>query len=75
VSSPLDDGVGVSAWRIRGLADQYQDRAYANAQETGGDTRTVECDAWLRQRLANEGVRPEFIEVEFERVMAEVLRV
>jgi hypothetical protein len=74
-SSPLDDGVGVSAWRIRGLADEYQDRAYANAQESGGDTRTAECDAWLRQKLANEGVRPEHIEVEFRRVMDVVFRV
>ena len=48
--------------------------AYANAQQTGGDTRTAHCDAWLRQTLAEE-VLPEFIETEFERVMAEVFRV
>jgi hypothetical protein len=67
--------VGISAWRIHQLSDEYQDRTYAKSQETGGDTRTAECDAWLRQRLADEGVLPEFIEVEFQRVMAEVFRI
>jgi Protein of unknown function (DUF3631) len=74
-SRPLDDGVGLSAWRIRQLADQYQDRAYANAQANDGDTRTADCDAWLRQTLAEQGVPPEFIKVEFARVMTEVFRV
>jgi uncharacterized protein DUF3631 len=72
-SRPLDDGVGVSAWRIRQLAEQYQDRAYANAQANDGDTRTAECDAWLRQALT-EMVLPEFVEAEFKRVMTEVFR-
>jgi len=66
---------GLSHWRIRVLADQYQELAYANAQARDGDTRTAECDAWLRQRLADDGVRSEHIEIEFERVMAEVFRV
>ena len=48
---------------------------YANAQANGGDTRTAELDAWLRQRLADEGVRPEHIEIEFERVMQVVFAV
>ena len=61
--------------RIQRLADEYAYRAYSNAQTTGGDPRTAECDAWLRQTLADGGVRPEFVEVEFERVMAEVFRV
>ena len=74
-SSPSADGVGISAWHIHQLSDEYQDRAYANSQETGGDTRTAECDAWLRQKLADEGVLPESIEVEFQRVMAQVFRV
>jgi hypothetical protein len=69
------DGVGISTRHIQRLADEYQDRAYANSQETGGDTRTAECDAWLRQKLADEGVRPEHIEIEFRRVMAAVFRV
>jgi hypothetical protein len=66
---------GLSRRRIRDLAEQYQDLAYANAQENGGDTCTAGCDAWLRQTLGEEGVAPEFIEVEFERVMVEVFRV
>jgi 5S rRNA maturation endonuclease (ribonuclease M5) len=62
---------GVSERHIRQLGDQYNDRAYANYQESG-DTRTAECDAWLRQKLADEGVLPEHIETEFKRVMAVV---
>ena len=60
--------------RIQNLAEQYQERAYANAQAHDGDTHTADCDAWLRRILAEDGVLPEFIETEFERVMAEVLR-
>jgi Protein of unknown function (DUF3631) len=69
------DEPGLSRRRVRDLAEQYQERAYANAQENDGDTRTAELDAWLRQRLASEGVLPEFIEAEFGRVMVEVFRV
>jgi len=58
---------------IVGLAEEYMGRACANYRETGGDTRTTELDAWLRQRLAEEGVSPEHIEVEFRRVVATVL--
>jgi 5S rRNA maturation endonuclease (ribonuclease M5) len=58
---------GLSSRRIRGLAEQYQELAYANAQENGGDTRAADCDAWLWQTLAEEGVPPEFVEIEFER--------
>jgi Protein of unknown function (DUF3631) len=72
---PFNGGApGLSEHRIRDLAEQYQERAYANAQENGGDTRTAELDAGLRQVLAEE-VLPESVEVEFERVMAEVFRV
>jgi hypothetical protein len=60
---------GLSRRRIRELAGQYQDRAYANAHETGGDTRTAECDAWLRAILREEVDLPEHVEIEFERVM------
>jgi putative DNA primase/helicase len=62
-------GWGLSERRIRELAEQYQDRAYANAQETGGDTRTAECDAWLRAVLDQEVDLLEHVEIEFERVM------
>lgn len=71
---PQPDEPGLSRQRIRDLAEQYQERAYANARENGGDTRIGECDAWLRQRLADDGAPPEFVEVEFKRVMAEVFR-
>jgi hypothetical protein len=64
----------VSRPRIKDLGEQYQEMAYANAQANDGDTRTADCDAWLRQRLADDGVLPEFIEVEFARVMDEVFR-
>jgi 5S rRNA maturation endonuclease (ribonuclease M5) len=83
VSLPADDGKeqpfnggapGLSEYRIRNLAEQYQERAYANAQENGGDTRTAELDADLRRRLAEE-VLPEFVEVEFARVMDQVFRI
>ena len=66
---------GLGDRTIRGLGDEYTERAYANAQANGGDTRTAELDAWLRQRLADEGVRPEHIEIEFERVMQVVFAV
>jgi hypothetical protein len=65
---------GLSQRRIVDLAHWYTERAYANAQESEGDTRTAELDAGLRQVLS-EQVLPEFVEVEFERVMAEVFRV
>jgi hypothetical protein len=68
------DEPGLSRRRIRDLAEQYQERAYANAQENEGDTGTAELDADLRRRLA-EMVLPESVEVEFKRVMAEVFRV
>ena len=71
-SSPSDDESGISTQHIQRLADEYQDRAYANSRETGGDTRTAECDAWLRQKLVDDGVLPEHIETEFQRVMAAV---
>jgi uncharacterized protein DUF3631 len=66
---------GLSRRTLADLAHDYTERAYANAQENEGDTRTAELDAWLRQRLAAEGVLPEFVEVEFQRVMTEVFRV
>jgi hypothetical protein len=66
---------GLSQRTISELAEDYTERAYANAQENGGDTRTAELDAALRQRLADDGVPPEFVEVEFARIMSVVFRV
>jgi hypothetical protein len=66
---------GISRRRIEWFAEQYTERAYANAAQNDGDTRTAELDAWLRHALAEDGVLPEFVEVEFERVMDMVFRV
>ena len=68
------DAPGLSALSIEALADWCTERAYADAQETGGDTRTAELDAALRQRLADEGVLWEYVEIEFKRVMTVVFR-
>jgi Protein of unknown function (DUF3631) len=65
---------GLSARSIEALAGWYTDRAYANAQETGGDTRTAELDAALRQRLVDEGILREHVETEFERMKMVVFR-
>jgi len=56
------------------LSRPYTEQAYANAQENDGDTLTAALDDWLRERLAGE-VLPEFVEVEFERIMTEVFRI
>jgi cobalamin biosynthesis protein CobT len=75
--APLErepDPPGLSTYRIRQLADEYTEQAYANAQENDGDTLTAALDDWLRERLAGE-VLPEFVEVEFERIMTEVFRI
>ena len=60
---------GISQQRIRELGEAYKGRAYANAQATGGDTKTAECDAWLRATLRKEVDREEHVEIEFKRVM------
>jgi hypothetical protein len=76
-SSPPErepDPPGLSIYRIRELANEYTEQAYANMQENDGDTLTAALDDWLRERLAGE-VLPEFVEVEFERVMTEVFQV
>ena len=66
---------GLNSWRVRHLADEYKERTCTQYQESGSaDVDHRPLDAWLRARLAEE-VFPEFIEAEFERVMAEVFRV
>jgi hypothetical protein len=65
------DKPGVSDYRIRELAAWYVDRGEAERQETG-PIRQDELDEALRKALANEAVFPEFIAVEFERVMSAV---
>ena len=64
---------GLSQRTITELADDYTEAAYRQNQE-GADIDSRTLDADLRRRLA-EMVLPEFVEVEFERVMAEVFRV
>ena len=65
------DRPGLSDHRIRQLAAWYLDRAETERQRTG-TIRQVELDEALRMVLAQEGVFPEFAEVEFERVMRAV---
>jgi Protein of unknown function (DUF3631) len=64
---------GLSRRTITELAEDYTETAYRqNNEGVGIDSRAL--DANLRRRLA-EMVLPEFVEVEFDRVMAEVFRV
>jgi hypothetical protein len=72
-SLPSNDGdrPGLSDHRIQQLAAWYLERAEAERQGTG-TIRQTELDEALRKVLANEGVFPEFIAVEFERVMGAV---
>jgi putative DNA primase/helicase len=64
---------GLSQRTITRLAEDYTETTYRLNQE-GADIESASLDADLRRRLA-EMVLPEFIEVEFERVMAEVFRI
>lgn len=66
---------GLSQWRLQQLAPSYADRAHALMHEQGTtDIDLARLDAELRQKLSDLGVRPEHIEIEFERVMAEVFK-
>ena len=65
------DEAGLSDYRVRQLAGWYLDRADAERRETG-TLRQTELDAALRKLLADDGVFPEFIAVEFERIMCAV---
>jgi Protein of unknown function (DUF3631) len=73
--SPPADEPGLNRRRIQELADWYTERAYATAQETGGDTRTADLDAELRTVLRMEVAFPEHVEIEFERIMQRVFAV
>jgi Protein of unknown function (DUF3631) len=67
---PLNGGdeAGLSDYRVRQLAGWYLHRADAERRETG-TIRETELDDALRMALVEDGVFPEFIAVEFERVM------
>ena len=72
-SSPFNGGEpGLSRRRVDELAAWYQDRAYGQYQQHG-DVSSADLDAGLRMVLAEE-VLPEFIETEFQRIMAVVFR-
>ena len=64
---------GLSHRTIAELAEDYTETTY-RLNQAGSDIDSAALDADLRRRLA-EMVLPEFVEVEFERVMAEVFRV
>jgi hypothetical protein len=64
---------GLSQRTIAELAEDYTEISYRLNKE-GAEIDSAALDANLRHRLA-EMVLPEFVEVEFERVMAEVFRV
>lgn len=70
---PREEPPGLSAWRVRQLADVYMQGADAQFEATG-DVDRATLDRELRQALAVE-VFPEFIEIEFERVMKVVFAV
>jgi Protein of unknown function (DUF3631) len=64
---------GLSQRTISELAEDYTEAAYRQNND-GADIDSTALDAHLRHRLAGM-VLSEFVEVEFERVMAEVFRV
>jgi hypothetical protein len=43
--------------------------------EQAGDVRSADLDVWLRRTLADDGVLPEYLETEFQRVMRMVFAV
>jgi hypothetical protein len=73
VRSNGGDEPGLSDYRIRQLAGWYLERAEADRQGTG-TIWNKELDDALRAALAQEGVFPEFIGVEFDRVIAAVFK-
>jgi hypothetical protein len=53
--------MGLEPPTIERLASEYRQRFYAERDEAA-------VDDWLRQKLADEGVFPEFLATEFGRV-------
>jgi hypothetical protein len=53
--------IGLEPFTIQRLASAYRERFYRDRDEQ-------EADRWLREALAAEGVFPEYIKTEFERV-------
>jgi hypothetical protein len=67
-SDPSEPGLSWS--EIRGLADWYIEEA--DRRRVGSDHDQEALGGTLRQILAERGVAPEFVEIEFERVMKAV---
>ena len=63
--------MGLSPYLIRHLASWYLER-FEQERLAAGTVQQNALDAELRAFLADNGVFPEFIEIEFERVMATV---
>jgi hypothetical protein len=68
---PNDSDKGLSPYRIGQLADWYLEKFEEERQATGTVQQAV-LDAALRAVLADYGVLPEFIDIEFERVVVVV---
>ena len=64
---PLSSEPGLSLYTIRELASWYEEEG--DRRRVGLDLDQAALDRDLRRRLAELGVFPEFIEIEFERVM------
>jgi hypothetical protein len=67
VPHPLSSEPGLPPYTIRELACWYEEEGDRRRVGPGLDQDVLDCD--LRRLLAERGVFPEFIEVEFERVM------
>ena len=63
--------MGLSPYLIRHLASWYLER-FEQERLAAGTVQQNALDAELRAFLADHGVFPEFIEIEFERVMRAV---
>jgi hypothetical protein len=63
-----DDDKGLSPYRIRQLANWYLEK-FEEERVTTGTVQQKALEAELRGVLVDHGVFPEFIEIEFERVM------
>jgi hypothetical protein len=70
------DEPGLSSRRIRELASWYIERFehYRNGCADINPQNQADLDAGLRRMLREAGVFPEFVDIEFERVMEEVFR-
>jgi hypothetical protein len=68
------DEPGLSSHRIRELAQRYREQVdhYRNGGADLSPQSQADLDAELRRALRDEGVFPEFVEIEFERVIAAV---